>query len=133
MHSIAGGVFPFPLSVTELVKRLPPPNAFEGPFVKIDEFIKRFQHIELSEEFQPNYVYINGEPMKELENLLNPFTLVSTSTSNMNSKSATGTVKRSIIGSNSDDEDSKKTKAIEMDIYKQRQYKKLIDKKIILF
>jgi len=97
MHSIAGGVFPFPLSVTELVKRLPPPNAFEGPFVKIDEFIKRFQHIELSEEFQPNYVYINGEPMKELENLLNPFTLVSTSTSNMNSKSATGTVKRSII------------------------------------
>ena len=39
------------------------------------------------------------------------------------------TNKRSVIGSNSDDEDSKKTKSIEMDIYKQRQYKKLIDKK----
>ena len=29
MHSIAGGVFPFPLAVTELVKKLPPPTTFE--------------------------------------------------------------------------------------------------------
>jgi hypothetical protein len=122
MHSIAGGVFPFPLSVTELVKRLPPPNAFEGPFVKIDEFIKRFQHIELVEDFQPCYVYINGEPIRELDHL-------NSMTSSLNLNMSNQTNKRSVIGSNSDDEDSKKTKSIEMDIYKQRQYKKLIDKK----
>lgn len=29
MHSIAGGIFPFPPAVTELVKRLPPPTAFD--------------------------------------------------------------------------------------------------------
>lgn len=37
LHSIAGGVFPFPPAVTELVKRLPPPNAFE---VKIEIILK---------------------------------------------------------------------------------------------
>jgi cleavage stimulation factor subunit 3 len=125
MHSIAGGVFPFPPSVTDLVKRLPPPSTFEGPFVKIDEFIKRFQQIELTEDFQPLYVYINGDPIRELDHLNS---MTSNLNLNMNSQMATVS-KRSILASNSDDEESKKTKTMDMDIYKQRQYKKLIDKK----
>ena len=72
MQSLSGGVFPFPQSVTDLVKRLPPPNTFEvkiryvkfsnlkaklkasqnkkkGPFVIIDELIRVFQQAELVE------------------------------------------------------------------------------------
>lgn len=29
MNSIAGGVFPFPPAVTDLVKRLPPPTTYD--------------------------------------------------------------------------------------------------------
>ena len=50
LHSIAGGVFPFPPAITDLVKRLPPPNTFEGPFVKIDELLKQIQSTELRNE-----------------------------------------------------------------------------------
>lgn len=67
MHPLSGGVFPFPPSVSDLVKRLPPPNVFEvsistqilrifikwsnfkGPFVIIDEFLKTFKDIEIKE------------------------------------------------------------------------------------
>ncbi len=68
MHSISGGVFPFPPAVTDLVKRLPPPTAFmvhlklllfreshgilkyillKGPFVKVDELIKKIQEVNI--------------------------------------------------------------------------------------
>lgn len=121
LHSIAGGVFPFPPAVTELVKRLPPPTTFEGPFVKIDELLKSFQSIEIknesimTEDGQMAYVYINGEPIKEIDHV----------TSLQGSNSGQIGLKRSMNSSaNSDDEDSKKGKT--MDIYKQRQYKKLM-------
>lgn len=118
------GVFPFPPAVTDLVKRLPPPSTFEGPFVKIDELMKIFQQIEISEDFQPLYVYINGEPMRDIDNLN-----LLTGNININVGSQTTASKRSILGSNSDDEDTKKSKTMDMDIYKQRQFKKLIEKK----
>jgi hypothetical protein len=33
MHPLAGGVFPFPPAVSELVKRLAPPSTFEVVFI----------------------------------------------------------------------------------------------------
>ena len=67
-----------------------------------------------------SYVYLNGEPMKELEHLSS---LVHSM--NSNGHSGPSLFKRSSAnGANSDDEDSKKAKT--MDIYKARQYKKLI-------
>ena len=61
------------------------------------------------------YVYINGEPIKEIDHV----------TSLQGSNSGQIGLKRSMNSSaNSDDEDSKKGKT--MDIYKQRQYKKLM-------
>lgn len=50
LQSIAGGVFPFPPAITDLVKRLPPPITFEGPFVRIDELLKQIQSVELKNE-----------------------------------------------------------------------------------
>lgn len=120
LHSIAGGVFPFPPAITDLVKRLPPPNTFEGPFVKIDELLEQIQSVEfhneniMNEDFQLSYVYINGDPIKEIEYLSNAQQSIGASQLGY---------KRS-NGNNSDDEDSKKGKT--MDIYKQRQYKKLM-------
>ncbi|CAF1033907.1 unnamed protein product [Brachionus calyciflorus] len=111
MHSIAGGVFPFPPAVTELVKRLPPPNTYEGPFVIIDELIRKFQESEIVEDFQPLYIHINGEPIREFEHLISGPII---------------SHKRAFANAGSDDEDTKKGKS--MDIYKQRQYKKLIQK-----
>ena len=49
MHPLAGGVFPFPPMVSELVKRLAPPNMFEGPYVIIDELINMIKEVELRE------------------------------------------------------------------------------------
>lgn len=69
MHSVPGGIFPFPPAVTELVKKLPPPNIFQGPFVIIDELMKRFRTAELNEDFTPNYVYITGDAMKDIDHL----------------------------------------------------------------
>jgi cleavage stimulation factor subunit 3 len=111
---LAGGVFPFPPAVTELVKRLPPPQTFEGPFVKIDEFLSKLLTVNIFEDFTPVYIYPNGEPIKELEHLQ----------SAANTTSAANMQKRPLVfTSMSDDEDSKKTKS--MDIYKQRQFQKL--------
>ena len=111
MHSIAGGVFPFPPAVTELVKRLPPPNTYEGPFVMIDELIRKFQECDVVEDFQPLYVHMNGEPIRDFDHLSAGLFIGQ---------------KRSFMNAGSDDEDTKKAKT--MDIYKQRQYKKLIQK-----
>ncbi len=124
LHSIAGGVFPFPPLITDLVKRLPPPTTFQGPFVKIDEFLAQMQSLELrhtdsilTEDFQLSYVYLSGEPMREMEHLSH---VQQAHMSHGHKRPA----RDSANAVHSDDEDSKKGKT--MDIYKQRQYKKLM-------
>ena len=134
LHTVAGGIFPFPPLITDLVKRLPPPYTFEGPFVKIDEFLAQMQSIELRtnetsnispEDFQLAYVYVNGQSMRELEHLSYvPQTLTISQVSGYGNKRSNANVNTASAGVNSDDEDSKKRKS--MDIYKQRQYKKLM-------
>jgi hypothetical protein len=42
-------MFPFPPVVNDLVKKLPPPNSFLGPFVIIDKLIKLFQEADYAE------------------------------------------------------------------------------------
>jgi hypothetical protein len=68
----------------------------------------------LTLDFQPIYVYINGESIKELEHL----SVITTTQTNIASKRPVQNG-----GANSDDDESKKSKT--MDIYKQRQYQKL--------
>ncbi len=46
-----GGVFPYPPSVGELLRLLPPPKCFRGPFVKVDALMDVFAKIQLPDEF----------------------------------------------------------------------------------
>lgn len=114
----------------------------KGPFVKVDELIKKIKEAEYQEDFQPMFVTITGEHMRDLENIaasmtaaLNPHlqytgpsSFSSSSGAAASSSAATGAANKRSAGNananNSDEEDNKKTKT--MDIYKQRQYKKLI-------
>jgi cleavage stimulation factor subunit 3 len=51
VQPIPGGVFQYPTLLVELIKRLPPPFSFDGPFVKVEEFIQLFREIDLPNEF----------------------------------------------------------------------------------
>jgi hypothetical protein len=103
-HPVQGGIFPFPPAVELLVKKLPPPQQFLGPFVIVNELIQRFATIELKEDYIPNYVNVYGEQIRETDGSV--------------------VAKRPLQTQNdSDDEDSKKARV--MDIYKQRQHMKL--------
>ncbi|CAF0768409.1 unnamed protein product [Brachionus calyciflorus] len=50
-----GGLFLFPSIFGDLIKRLPPPSCFDGPFVAIDEFIAHLQALKLPDDFQSFY------------------------------------------------------------------------------
>lgn len=52
MNYIPGGTFPLPSAVSNLLSRLPPPESFHGPFVKIDEFLSNLEAMELGQNFQ---------------------------------------------------------------------------------
>lgn len=122
----------------------------------MDALIKKMQETEYSEDFQPAYLFVSGEPMRDLENIaaamsaslnpnlqyagggggaggggMGPGGLGGSGAGQAGGTSGGGGAgvgggKRSAgnAATNSDDEDSKKSKT--MDIYKQRQYKKLI-------
>ena len=42
----AGGVTPIPESLTDLLSKLPPPTCFHGPFVKVDELMRKLTQTE---------------------------------------------------------------------------------------
>lgn len=42
MHPVPGGEYPFPAPAATLVKIMPPPHCFHGPFVKIDDLMDKF-------------------------------------------------------------------------------------------
>lgn len=42
-HPVAGGVFPPPPAVSALMKLLPPPYSFNGPFVQVDALMDNFR------------------------------------------------------------------------------------------
>ena len=46
-----GGLFLFPTIFADMIKRLPPPTCFDGPFVAIDEFLNKFKNLTLPEGF----------------------------------------------------------------------------------
>ena len=42
MHPVPGGEYPLPAPAVALVKLMPPPHCFHGPFVKIDDLMDKF-------------------------------------------------------------------------------------------
>lgn len=50
-----GGMFLFPSVFADLIKRLPPPSSFNGPFVAVDEFLNHFNKMTLPNDYQTLY------------------------------------------------------------------------------
>lgn len=48
-HPIAGGEFPMPQAAHNILKLMPPPVCFHGPFVRVDDLIDKFRSCELPE------------------------------------------------------------------------------------
>lgn len=85
--------------------------------IRIQNYLlKKYKFIKFKLDAQLAYIYINGEPIKEIDHV--------TSLHQGSNAGQTGLKRAMNSGINSDDEDSKKGKT--MDIYKQRQYKKLM-------
>nr|XP_002126480.1 cleavage stimulation factor subunit 3 [Ciona intestinalis] len=61
-HPVPGGDFPFPGAATILLKNMPPPRSFHGPFVKVDDLMDKFADCSLpSEEDWLKQVNSGGE------------------------------------------------------------------------
>lgn len=46
-HPVAGGEFPPPPTASALLRLLPPPECFHGPFVEVDKFLEHFLELEI--------------------------------------------------------------------------------------
>jgi hypothetical protein len=114
-----GGPFLFPSIMADMIKRLPPPSSFNGPFVNIDEFLIIFKSLYLPDNFQSFYSqtkYQHANTSSGMEKgLKRPFANQQTS----DGEDENGVnMKNSKPGSQED--------SSMMDIYKQRQQKKLV-------
>nr|XP_054774738.1 cleavage stimulation factor subunit 3-like [Lytechinus pictus] len=48
-HPVPGGDFPLPLAASMVLTKLPPPQSFQGPFVKVDDLIRLIAECRLPE------------------------------------------------------------------------------------
>ncbi|XP_077568730.1 cleavage stimulation factor subunit 3 isoform X3 [Stigmatopora nigra] len=60
LHPVPGGVFPVPPVAVLLMKLLPPPMCFTGPFVQVDELIESFRRCTLPETVEAAVELITG-------------------------------------------------------------------------
>ncbi|XP_061670217.1 cleavage stimulation factor subunit 3 isoform X2 [Syngnathoides biaculeatus] len=60
LHPVPGGVFPVPPVAVLLMKLLPPPTCFTGPFVRVDELIETFRRCTLPETVEAAVELITG-------------------------------------------------------------------------
>uniref|UniRef100_A0A8C5AWP6 Cleavage stimulation factor, 3' pre-RNA, subunit 3 n=1 Tax=Gadus morhua TaxID=8049 RepID=A0A8C5AWP6_GADMO len=60
LHPVPGGVFPVPPAAVLLMKLLPPPSCFSGPFVQVDEVMETFRRCTLPETVDAAVELITG-------------------------------------------------------------------------
>uniref|UniRef100_A0A672FSX2 Cleavage stimulation factor subunit 3 n=1 Tax=Salarias fasciatus TaxID=181472 RepID=A0A672FSX2_SALFA len=60
LHPVPGGVFPVPPAAVILMKLLPPPTCFTGPFVQVDELMETFRRCTLPETVDAAVELITG-------------------------------------------------------------------------
>ncbi|XP_025943510.1 cleavage stimulation factor subunit 3 isoform X3 [Apteryx rowi] len=60
LHPVPGGVFPVPPAAVVLMKLLPPPVCFQGPFVQVDELMEIFRRCKLPETVDEAVRIITG-------------------------------------------------------------------------
>uniref|UniRef100_A0AAY5EZS8 Cleavage stimulation factor subunit 3 n=1 Tax=Electrophorus electricus TaxID=8005 RepID=A0AAY5EZS8_ELEEL len=60
LHPVPGGVFPVPPAAVVLMKLLPPPTCFTGPFVQVDELMETFRRCTMPETVEAAVELITG-------------------------------------------------------------------------
>ncbi|KAG7254826.1 hypothetical protein CRUP_006587 [Coryphaenoides rupestris] len=60
LHPVPGGVFPVPPAAVLLMKLLPPPSCFSGPFVQVDEVMETFRRCTLPDTVDAAVELITG-------------------------------------------------------------------------
>uniref|UniRef100_A0A8C9MYR9 Cleavage stimulation factor subunit 3 n=2 Tax=Passeriformes TaxID=9126 RepID=A0A8C9MYR9_SERCA len=60
LHPVPGGVFPVPPAAVVLMKLLPPPICFQGPFVQVDELMEIFRRCKLPDTVDEAVRIITG-------------------------------------------------------------------------
>lgn len=121
-----GGLFLFPSCFSEMVKRLPPPTCFDGPYVMIDDFLNHFKNLDLPEDYQTFYNKLN-ESQNENKQLpsLSKIQSNNRETQFFNILSTKRPYQQN-GDTNSDDDDNLASIHIDNNIYKQRHQKKQI-------
>ncbi|XP_026086883.1 cleavage stimulation factor subunit 3-like [Carassius auratus] len=61
LHPVPGGVFPVPPTAVFLMKLLPPPSSFTGPFVQVDELMESLRRCVLPETVDAAVELITGK------------------------------------------------------------------------
>ncbi|THD21781.1 Cleavage stimulation factor subunit 3 [Fasciola hepatica] len=72
-HPVAGGEFPPPPTASALLRLLPPPECFHGPFVEVDKFLEHFLELEIPDD----YMDVVSAESEELANSIDPGTALS--------------------------------------------------------
>ncbi|KAM4720775.1 cleavage stimulation factor subunit 3 isoform 1-T1 [Rhinophrynus dorsalis] len=60
LHPVPGGVFPVPPAAVILMKLLPPPVCYQGPFVQVDEMMEIFRRCKLPDNVEEAVRLITG-------------------------------------------------------------------------
>ncbi|XP_034044698.1 cleavage stimulation factor subunit 3 isoform X2 [Thalassophryne amazonica] len=63
LHPVPGGVFPVPPVAVILMKLLPPPTCFTGPFVRVDELMETFRRCTLPDSVEAAIEVITGKQL----------------------------------------------------------------------
>ncbi|XP_067245765.1 cleavage stimulation factor subunit 3 isoform X1 [Chanodichthys erythropterus] len=64
LHPVPGGVFPVPPTAVILMKLLPPPSCFTGPFVQVDELMDSLRRCVLPETVDAAVELITGKQLE---------------------------------------------------------------------
>ncbi|TNM91208.1 hypothetical protein fugu_003497 [Takifugu bimaculatus] len=114
LHPVPGGVFPVPPPAVVLMKLLPPPTCFTGPFVQVDELMETFRRCMLPETVDAAVELITGRPLDAAGDGNGP----------MENHAVAKSLKRP--NADSDEEDDKGAVAPPIhDIYRSRQQKRI--------
>lgn len=115
LHPVPGGVFPVPPTAVVLMKMLPPPSCFTGPFVQIDELMDSLRRCVLPETVDAAVELITGKQLDMTSEGNGPVE---------NHAVANKSLKRP--NADSDEEDDKGSIAPPIhDIYRARQQKRI--------
>ncbi|KAG8564492.1 hypothetical protein GDO81_016489 [Engystomops pustulosus] len=115
LHPVPGGVFPVPPAAVLLMKLLPPPLCYQGPFVQVDELMEIFRRCKIPDTVEEAVRVITGGQAELLMEGNGPV-------------EASTLINKSVKRPNEDSDDDEEKGAVVPpvhDIYRARQQKRI--------